>query len=373
MREKLAGYTILEMVVTIAILSILAAISIPAFFNIIKNSRIDQAKSVLNSAIAECLQAYRVDPTNAVNTPVTIQGLSALDEAGYQVDATRNTCGDFMLNPKDPNETYLFPIGFMVRNGKVTKIATPAADRNSEAACKAWGTCGVPPELQAQWDALAKIEADKKVCEDKFWTWLRIPSSGSTVRWDNTTNTCSLVVWAFEGTQQADQAAYEAAIQRKYGEICVQKIAAEKTKTPPTTGGPITITECGPREFYFCLGDDKGSLDAMNACIAANAEAKCIADRELVRLNGPNGKYGPVPGPGACGDVVWRCDDPVLGKVMVTTEAAYLQTTCGAVPPPPRSCGTPPISQCNNAASCYKNAACSFKCSDYGKCMGFIP
>lgn len=372
MLKKVNGYTFLEIVVVVAILSILAGISMPAFFNLIKSARIDQAKSVLNSAIAECLQNYRIDPTNGANSVVTTQGLATLDQAGYQVATGKNTCGDFMLTPKDPNETYLFPIGFMVRGGKVTKLATPASDRSSEAACKSWGTCGVPPELQAQWDALAKIEADKKVCEDKFWTWLRLPSSGSSVRWDNTTNTCTSVVWAFEGTQQPDQAAYEAAIQRKYGEICVQKIAAEKTKSPPTTGGPIQITECGPREFYFCLGDDKGSLDAMNACIAANAEAKCIADRELVRLKGPNGKYGPVPGPGACGDVVWRCDDPVLGKVMVTTEAAYLQTTCGAVPPPPPSCGTPPTVQCDKIA-CYSNLNCKNLCSTYGKCKGFIP
>ncbi len=323
------GYSLAELAFVVAIISILAGISFPSFVNIaIKSPRVDQTKAILNSAIASCLQNYRTDPTNANTAKVPEDRLTGLSSSGYSIETGKDKCSDFMLTPTDPNEDYLFPIGFMVRDGKVTKVAIPAKNRDSENSCKAWGTCGIPPELQAEWDRLAAIEKAKKDCNETFYTWLRKPSSGSNNRWDEATNTCSLKTWAFEGSIQASEESYKAAETRKYGLICTEKTTAEQTKK--TTGGPVTISECGSREFFFCLGEDKGSLEAMNACVAENQEAKCISDRETARLGGHKGKYGPIEGPGKCGETVWMCN-----KVMVYSEEGYKDTECGKAPPTP--------------------------------------
>ena len=325
------GFSLLELVATLTILAILAGISIPAFNTFLKGARIDQAKSTLNSAIANCLQTYRTNPDSTSTATIPKERLSSLAETGYVIDGEKNKCSDFMIKPSDPNENYLFPLGFMVRDGKVQKIAIPASDRASEKSCQSWGTCGIPPELQAEWDRLAAIEKAKKDCNENFYTWLRKPSSGSNNRWDESTNTCSLKTWAFEGSIQSSEESYKAAETRKYGLICTEKKNAEQTKK--TTAGPLTISECGSRELFFCLGEDKGSLEAMNACVAANQEAKCISDRETARLGGHKGKYGPIPGPGKCGETVWMCN-----KVMVYSEEEYKNTDCGKVP----SCIEPP-------------------------------
>ena len=308
------GFSILELAVVVTILSILAGISIPSFLNFLKSSRIDQAKASLNTAIAECLQNYRTDPDNADKALVPDEKLAGLAEAGYNVVDGKNKCSDFMLKPRDPNENYLFQMGFMVRNGKVTKIAFPATDQGSKNACASWGTCGVPPELQDEWDRIAALEAAKKQCNEKFYNWLRKPSSGSNTRWDETSKSCSLKTWAFEGSIQANEDAYKKAEKDKYGEICTQKTADIKNKGT-LTQGPYTIQECGERQFFFCLGEDKGSLDIMNACIQENQEAACLTQRGDALKANKNGVFGPLQGPGKCGEIVWLCNGKELGTL----------------------------------------------------------
>ena len=86
------------------------------------------------------------------------------------------------------------------------------------------------------------------------------------------------------------------------------------------------LNYCGDKTYYFCGGKDQLSQDNYDACIASNAENKCIADRESARLAGHTGKYGPIEGPGECGDVKWMCSGVMI------TEEAYKETTCGKAP-----------------------------------------
>ena len=338
------GFSLLELVAVVSILSILAGISIPAFLGFIKSARIDQAKATLNSAIAECLQNYRTDPDNADTATVPESRLAGLETAGYVVTEGKNKCSDFMIEPKEEDEDYQYSIGFMVRNGKVEKVAVPATNEASRKSCEAWGTCGIPPELQAEWDRQAAIAKAKKECTETFYTWLRKPSSGSNSRWDETKNSCSLETWAFEGSIQANEAGYKEAEKRKYGEICAQKTQAIKDEQEQS-GGPYKITECGEREFYFCLGEDKGTKEAMDACLLANKEAKCIADENTALTSGHEGQYGPYEGPGQCGNIKWMCQGVAVDTL---EEFAILQQekkACGYKPPGPDKdevCSPPP-------------------------------
>jgi len=54
-----SGFTLVELIVVLAGLGILASLAIPNFLKYLEQAKIDQAKSLLNSAAAECLQMYR--------------------------------------------------------------------------------------------------------------------------------------------------------------------------------------------------------------------------------------------------------------------------------------------------------------------------
>ena len=326
------GYTLLELAVVVSILAILSALTIPNFFRWVASSRIDAVKTILNSTASECLQGVRESqsPETIIPKDTTVSN-DSLATYGYSIKGNANKCDSFFVVPKAQDENFLYEMGFKISpNGDLVKIAVPATDSGSLNSCKNWAgvNCGVSAEQQAIWDALAKIEKDKKTCNDSFYAWLQTPGSGSYNRWETETNTCTLKTWAFEGSIQANEQGYKDAETAKYGRICTDKKAAEKQKG--TTGGPMSISECGSNQFYFCKGEDKGTLDAMNACIAADQEAKCISDQEKKRLDNYSGKYGPIQGPGRCGEVVWMCN-----KTLMYSEAEYNATSCGAPPPPP--------------------------------------
>ena len=324
------GFTLIEAVSVVAILSILAGISIPAIGKWVKLNKISEAKALASAAALECLQGVRQgnDP-ETLEIEESVISNDRLLKTGYQLDAGKTKCNEFNISPIDENEKVLYPLGFRISSdGKIAKLAIPAADQSSLNSCKQWaGTnCGISPEQQAEWDRQAAIAKAKSDCNEKFYDWLKNTKpnggSGTKSRWDSKSTSCSLNTWAFEGSIQQSEDEYKAAEQRKYGKICSEKTAEKKAEK--TTGGPYTIAECGAREFYFCLGEDKSTLEDMNACIANNAEAKCESDREAARTSNHKGKYGPKQGPGVCGEVKWLCNG-----TMVDTEALYLETVCG--------------------------------------------
>lgn len=326
-REK-NGFTVLELVAVVTILAILAGISIPAFTNIIKSSRIDQAKASLNKAIAECLQNYRTDPDNADTALVPADNLNGLAEAGYTVVDGKDKCSDFMLKPRDPNENYLFQMGFMVRNGRVTKIAIPASNRSSENACKSWGTCGVSPELQAEWDKIDKIEADKKACNDTFYQWLNDKNSGQKNRWDDSSNSCSKQTWAFEGTIQANEEAFKAARDAKLGRICAQKL---KDQENSSFDGNFVDTTCGINTWFF-RGKDLGTADKTiyDAESRKYQEQQCQAAEASWLAGNSNGAFTSPPGL-SC-NAKWKC-----GTQIFTDEASYNSSQCAPKKPDPNT------------------------------------
>jgi len=331
--QKNSGYTLIELAIVVAILSILAGLGIPLILKYVSLARVDAVKSILNSAASDCLQKVRIgnDPQEIFPSTSLISN-DVLGTYGYQIKQNTSTCGDYMVTASSEDDPILFQLGFKISAaGDIVKIAFPSTDPISLDSCKNWAgvNCGVSADQQAIWDALAKIEKDKKTCNDDFYAWLQKPGkpgNGSYKRWDEATKSCSLETWAFEGSIQKDEESYKLAEKAKYGLLCSQKTTQEKDKK--TTNGPVKITECGEREFYFCLGDDKGTLEAMNKCKIDNQEAKCASDREAARITNYKGKYGPMPGPGTCGEVRWMCN-----QIMVESEELYKTTTsCGKAP-----------------------------------------
>lgn len=317
-RNAEEGFSLLELVVVVTILSILAGIGIPIIGNIINQSKIDSVKASVNSAISDCLQKVRlggdptgITPSNAIISDESIKSL------GYKV--SDKSCSSFMVSPTDPNDKYLFQLGFKISpTGDVVKIAVPGADRGSLSSCENWGgvNCGVSAEQQSIWDALAKIEASKKACNDEFYAWLQKPSSGSYNRWDETSKSCTLLTWAFEGSIQRDEQAVKDARTAKLGALCTAKL---KEKELAKYDGAFTDPDCGTT--YFCSGKDLAtdSKTAYDACKEQERQTKCTAALGSWKTKGVNGQFNES----GC-TAMWQCNGQIL-----TTQADYEASSCG--------------------------------------------
>lgn len=78
------GFSLIEVVVVIAILGIITSIAIPSFVNIQKDSQISQAKSTLATVIKECeVAALRGKPAILRSTQSALGKLS-----GYELEAS---------------------------------------------------------------------------------------------------------------------------------------------------------------------------------------------------------------------------------------------------------------------------------------------
>ena len=65
------GFSLVEIVIVIAILSTLSAISIPNVLKTINSNRIDEAKILMDSYAAECLKEFRLGKDLSNTSPIT--------------------------------------------------------------------------------------------------------------------------------------------------------------------------------------------------------------------------------------------------------------------------------------------------------------
>ena len=389
----------LEFIVVLAGLSILSSLAIPNISRIIGLNNIDEAKSLLNAAAADCLQSARLNPESSVQQiNSSIISNKRLSNIGYQINSSAKDCSYLELLPTNPDATLRYPIGFSIARGKVTKFATPtSSDQGSIASCEGWAgeNCKQDQAIEELIAYNKQISEAKRSCEVSYSDWMEANGNGPINRWNPaadskcpsrppkvvnstcTTNGCNRKVYALDGTVVGyTQEDYDRALESKYGRICTEKIEAIRRQSPPFTNSkntPVKISECGTKEFwfhkgkevaseeewkskmctdkiesnintvgakkldfcgdrtyYFCGGKDQLSKDNYDACLASNAEAKCIADREKARTSGHKGKYGPFAGPQTCGETRWMCNG-----IMMETEEVYKQSSCGKT----KTCG----------------------------------
>ena len=315
------GFSLMELSVVVAILGILASISIPSITKWLKLAQIDEAKSLVNSSLAECIQNFRDGTLPANSTPPDrVISDDRLGPSGYKIKTSDKNCSSFFIIPSEESEDTLFELGFKITSsGQVTKISIPANNAASLPSCKRWAgvNCGASAEQIAAWAAQEALEAAKQQCEANYNDWfVNTPpkgGNGSFNRWDSSANSCTKKVWACEGSAVSDENAFNACQEAILGAQCNAKIQAASTAK---TTGKTTFSECPNRTFYFCLGKDKQTEDLMNTCIDSNEEASCKNDRSQQRIASksstaqpvPNGKWGPKPGPGECGIPKWICN-----------------------------------------------------------------
>ena len=369
------GFTIIELAAVVAILTILSSLTISNVTKWVKLSNINQAKSVVDNTIVECLQSMRDtgDLPQNITISSNIIDNSRLNTLGYKLKSSENVnCGDLSLIPVSESESLLYEFGFNISNNNVNKIASPADDQSSLGSCKAWAgaNCGVSEEQLALWAAEQLLAEQKAECLNDYASWLTGPprGTGSNVSWNESAGTCDLPVFAFEGNLVADQAAVDAALDAQRSGICNGIVNQYRTQN---YNGAVPISECQTDEmseaptYFFCDGVEQNSLALMNTCLANNIVGLCEAARNAALGVIPDGNHmgpyqpstsGDVPNndggwPVECTQITYMCKGSEYGSA----DASGYVTNCGNVDPPPPP---PPAYGCNSGGEAQAYTQC---------------
>ena len=100
------GFTLVELMVVIAGLAALSAISIPSFLNSIKLNKIEEAKAIINGYASDCLGKFRIstDPVQFIeNTAPDQLDNIKLSTLGYKIDGDKNKCSHLAIKPLNEN------------------------------------------------------------------------------------------------------------------------------------------------------------------------------------------------------------------------------------------------------------------------------
>ena len=314
------GFSLVELAVVISILSILSALAIPNVLKWVQLARIDEAKSILNSAAADCLTEGRSGAAAALAATPRSVDADKLSTTGYQIKAGKDKCEEILITPAREDDKLSYEMGFRYVSGRIEKFAFPANDQSSLNSCKAWAgsNCGASEAQLAEWTRLAAIQAAKQKCNDDFNTFRSSSSTGQRNRWDDNANSCTQGTWVFQGNIQRNEAAFNEARERALGAKCraeyepnVGKLDGIFTYSDPACGEPT----------YFCTGRDLGSTNKVDytACKADERIKACKAAENQWIQRGVNGKFSET----GC-EVKWQCN-----KAILTSQADYDKSACG--------------------------------------------
>ena len=95
-----SGFTLLELIVVLAGLSILSSLAIPNITRIFDFNNIDEVKSLLNTAAADCLQSARLNSgSNTQKIDPSILSNNRLNSIGYEINTSAKDCSYLELVP----------------------------------------------------------------------------------------------------------------------------------------------------------------------------------------------------------------------------------------------------------------------------------
>ena len=355
---KNEGFTLIELVVVVAGLSILASLSIPNILGRVKLNKVEEAKALMNSFALDCLSKYRIstDPAKFIEnaTPDELDNVR-LSTLQYQIDGDKNKCSHVAIKPLNENEKDLFAFDFrMSSEGRILKTGVPSNNPDFLNSCRSWAgkNCGLSDAQVAEFARIAEIAKAKATCDSEYNDWLKNGNSGEYVGWDNQKENCTRSVFAFEGKPVNSLEAVNQALKDKYGRACLDWRESKKNSISPNGNPETKNPECGGVSYWFHSGNIFTTQAAWTAHDNLVKEQACIANRAKALQNGTTGEYTYNPsGPPPCGKVVWFCN----GKEYETLEA-YKTTTCGAPPQTPPEPPIPPhcVGFVPNRWWCYK-------------------
>ena len=287
--QTINGFTLLELIVVLAGLGILSSLAVPNVLKSLDYARVDEAKSLLNSAAADCLQGLRRKGSSRLTQEVNQNILSSerLESTGYKFQDTSTTknCGNTLITTISTADKERMPdLGFTITaEGELTKLAVDTGSDTASSA-KSWAGINVTEAagLKELMDYNKEIQDKKTECVDKFNTWLKNAGDGKSVTWDNsassgcpsrppkvvsktcTTNGCTKTIYALDKSIVGNtKEAYDAAFKAKYDALCSEQVVAKRTANATTsTIGGEQLSNCGNKRFWFFDGENVGSSDA---------------------------------------------------------------------------------------------------------------
>ena len=196
---KTDGFTLLELIVVLAGLGILSSLAIPNYMKYLDYAKVDEAKALLNSTAADCLQGLRRKGEERLISPVNddVISFTRLKNTGYifKDGSKRSTDEKFLPNcstvlitaAQEADRTERLPdLGFtLTANGTLTKIAVDSGSETKFPA-ESWAGINTTEETElVEWqelnDAITKAKA---VCEKNRLSFIQSPGVGRTKMWD---------------------------------------------------------------------------------------------------------------------------------------------------------------------------------------------
>ena len=220
------GYTVLELSVAAAIMVSLSAIATPSVLKFMQDGQVDEAKTLLNTAIAECLSKKNqgITPGNEY-TPESLAIGKPLP-GKYTYNGSRNAnntpnCSFLQLEDTTDTGSRLTTLIADLSGASVVKSAV-AKHPDSRPGCESWGTClegGDIERLRQEAAAKAAEQARLARIELDYSNWLRAGSSGHYTA-DGKDK------WVFQGREVSNEAAYTRAQTDYYGKVAMDNFKA---------------------------------------------------------------------------------------------------------------------------------------------------
>lgn len=308
-KKQEQGFTLIELVVVMAGLGILSSLVLPNFIALLDSNNVDEAKTLLNTAAADCLRQKRLQSNSNPKIDASIISDAKILSFGYKINPTSSKsgndylCDDFMLEPiaGDNTDSVRFNMGFELdSNGKLSKKANTGNITDKGYACNRWASNGCTSSVAAKElkEYKDQIKAEKTKCEAAFSSWA---SDGMNPiefkRWDSSkgpdtcpstppepgeptykgTESCNITgctpgipVWGLwnkkekTGKTYSTEDAYIRARDIQVGEDCSTQIKEdyedEKFTNPSSAGWPLS--ECNNDLYWFFKGNNAGSQKA---------------------------------------------------------------------------------------------------------------
>ena len=297
------GFSLLELIIVTAGLGILSSLAISNGLKNLDYVRIDEAKSLLNSAAADCLQGFRAN-SDRLDKPIdpSILSTSRLKNTGYvfSKEGNRITDEDYLPNcrniqitaAQEINRKSRHPdLGLVINeNGKLTKVATNSGSETESSATSWAGANTTDEETLIKWIGLEKKIAEGKAsCKKDQDNFSKSPGIGMTYTWDNnkqinctdkppafedpstcTYKACTKKVWYIDNEICGySEQEFRDCIDAKTTAACKAEKDKKAAEKPPWTTQTITgdqLPNC-TEPVWFVEGSDVGSAEAWQTLI----------------------------------------------------------------------------------------------------------
>ena len=297
--SKSEGFTLLELIVVLAGLGILSSLAIPNYMKFLDYAKVDEAKALLNSAAADCLQGLRRDTTGKrIDEPINNDNLSytRLINTGYifqkrnEDKFERVTDEEYLPNCREVRITAaleedrkkrLPDLGFYLTDKGV--LRKTASDSGSETKYPANSWAGASTTEEEELIKWLKLNEDIAKAKEECKKNLENFTTGKTMMWNEektksctdkppisetpetcTTDGCNKPVWYIDGELCGySEPDFRECQKAKTTAACQADKDSKAAEQPPWTSTTVAgdqLPNC-EKPVWFFEGEDVGSAE----------------------------------------------------------------------------------------------------------------